>query len=250
MYKILVLLFISCSCLAQTGLHPERLKKAFIDKNERFFLAHFPEKFDDFKSTFGWNDASDQPNPLYHEANACIDYFFQLASSGKYPESKAKAINIAIGGLWEADGVGYFQRKLQTLTETDQDFVSLLNKLDQKTAASFWRFYFDQENLSYPPELMNILDEPMKSQSLSVFKSIGAARRKENTADHKTFDYIVFDQDGDANLRTKRSASAKVIEKVKTEESIVVLDKASDWWYVQTKSGKIGFIHKSRIRIK
>jgi hypothetical protein len=37
MYKILVLLFISCSSLAQTSLYPERLKKAFIDKSERLF---------------------------------------------------------------------------------------------------------------------------------------------------------------------------------------------------------------------
>jgi uncharacterized protein YgiM (DUF1202 family) len=97
---------------------------------------------------------------------------------------------------------------------------------------------------------MNVLDEPMRNQSLSVFKSIRAARRKEHTTDHKTFDYMVFDQDGYSNLRAKQNASAKVIEKVKTEEGIVVLDKASDWWYVQAKSGKIGFIHKSRIRIK
>jgi hypothetical protein len=247
---ILILLFISCNNIAHTKTNPGTLKKAYLAKDEKVFLENFPGKFKDFKAIFGWDDKVNGPNPLYTGANEYVDYFFQLASQEKYVSYKNKIVDIALNGIWEADAVGYFQVKLHDITETDKDFVLLLKKLKKKDADSFWRFYFDKEQSIYSPKLESVLDESMKAQSMLVFKKIQGERRIENTTDHVLVDYEIFDKDGYSNLRKEKNATSAVIEEVKNGESVLVLNRTGDWWYIQTKSEKKGYIHKSRIRIK
>lgn len=243
---ILLLLLISCNNIAQTKTDIEVLKKAYSAKDEHVFLANFPHNFEEFKATFGWDDKADKPNPLYSGANKYIEYFFQLASQAKYESYKSQLIDIAVNGTWQADAIGYFQLKLHNITETDKSFVSLLKKLDKKRAESFWRFYFDKEQLAYSPKLESVLDEPMKAQSMAVFTSI----QKERHVDRLPVVYEIFDKDGYSNLRKEKSASSAVLEEVKSGESISVLNKTGDWWFIQTGSGSKGYMHKSRIRLK
>jgi len=58
----------------------------------------------------------------------------------------------------------------------------------------------------------------------------------------------IQDPDGFTNLRKDKSTTSEVIQKIKSGEQIEVLDNLGDWFLVQTKEGKKGFIHKSRIK--
>ncbi|MCV9926934.1 SH3 domain-containing protein [Flavobacterium sp. LS1R49] len=248
---LLVLLLVSFNKV-QENVNLQQLKKAYVEKNEKKFIESFPGNFEDFKSTFGWNDKLDKPNPFYEDANEYTDYFFKLVSQPKYDIYKEKIINISINGKWEADGVNYFHKKMQAITETDKGFVSLLNGLNESKVNSFWNFYFDKEDLKYSQQLNLILDKSMRDKSMLVFEKIKKERNQspENISKNKQSKFEVFDKDGYTNLRADKNSSSKVLDKVISGEEIEILESIGDWWHIKTKTGKIGYVHKSRIRIK
>ncbi|MDR2238725.1 MAG: SH3 domain-containing protein [Chryseobacterium sp.] len=61
-------------------------------------------------------------------------------------------------------------------------------------------------------------------------------------------DKTINDPDGYTNLRKDKNTSSEVLQKVKSGESVKVLDQNGDWWLVETKDGQQGYIHKSRIQ--
>lgn len=61
-------------------------------------------------------------------------------------------------------------------------------------------------------------------------------------------DYYIEDPDGYTNVRTYGSSKAKIITQVKSGSFVDVIEKGGDWWKVKTDNGKVGYIHKSRIR--
>ncbi len=60
--------------------------------------------------------------------------------------------------------------------------------------------------------------------------------------------YTIQDPDGFINLRKGKSASSEILQKINSGEYISVLDNSGDWILVKTKEGKIGYVHKSRVR--
>lgn len=64
----------------------------------------------------------------------------------------------------------------------------------------------------------------------------------------KNGNYTINDSDGFTNLRKEGSSNSEVLEKVKSGQSVEVLDDSGDWIYIKTLSGKKGFVHKSRIK--
>lgn len=60
--------------------------------------------------------------------------------------------------------------------------------------------------------------------------------------------YFIQDPDGYTNLRKDKSSTSDIIEKVKSGEKIEVLDDSGNWWYIQTKSGKKGYVYKTKIK--
>lgn len=58
---------------------------------------------------------------------------------------------------------------------------------------------------------------------------------------------IIQDSDGFTNLRKDKTATSEILQKIKSGSAIDVLDNTGDWWFVQTKEGKKGYVHKSRI---
>lgn len=60
--------------------------------------------------------------------------------------------------------------------------------------------------------------------------------------------YIISDPDGYTNLRKNINTSSEILQKIKSGEKIDVLDQTGDWWFIQTKDGKKGYVHKSRIK--
>lgn len=69
---------------------------------------------------------------------------------------------------------------------------------------------------------------------------------KRQDSDNNIF--TIQDLDGFTNLRKDKSTTSEVLQKIKSGEQIEVLDNSGDWFLVQTKEGKKGFIHKSRIK--
>ncbi|MDV3925525.1 SH3 domain-containing protein [Elizabethkingia anophelis] len=65
---------------------------------------------------------------------------------------------------------------------------------------------------------------------------------------HKLSQYTIQDPDGYTNLRKDKNTSSKILQKVKSGDNIEVLDNTGDWFFVKTKEGKEGYIHKSRIK--
>lgn len=61
------------------------------------------------------------------------------------------------------------------------------------------------------------------------------------------YGYFIKDKDGYCNLRVQPNNGAKIIEKLQNGSSIEILNAKNDWWQVKITSGKIGYIHKSRI---
>ncbi len=237
-------LFLLASCNSkQTTSNTTLIKKAFTDKDEKVYLENFPHTFGSFKTTFGWNEKADEPYPLYKNANQYIDYYFELITK-KYPANKKDIIAIAVDGSWQADGVNYFLNRLHKLVETDKSIGPILNALNDNQLNSFWRFYFSKEKLTYPAQLNSVLDERIKAKSMAVFKLL----QKANSSTNKIAGYEVYDNDGFTNLRKGNNSASQIIGKVNTGEHINVLDKKTNWWYVQTNEGT-GYIHKSRIRL-
>lgn len=66
----------------------------------------------------------------------------------------------------------------------------------------------------------------------------------------KYYNYYVKinDPDGYTNLRKDNNSKSTILEKIKNEENIKVLDNSSDWWLVESKSGKKGYVYKSKIK--
>lgn len=58
----------------------------------------------------------------------------------------------------------------------------------------------------------------------------------------------INDSDGYTNLREKKNSSSTILEKIKTEENVEVLDNSSDWLLVRSKAGKKGYIYKTKIK--
>jgi len=60
--------------------------------------------------------------------------------------------------------------------------------------------------------------------------------------------YVINDPDGYTNLRKDKSASSEILQKITTGEEIIVLDNSGDWWLVESKDGKKGYVYKTKIK--
>ena len=252
-FIFLLILLLSCNKNVQDKINVNSLKNAYLNKNEQVFLENFPNSFKDFKSIFGWNDKLDKANVLYDDSNNYIDFYFKLISVPKNKNFKSKSINIAVGGKWEADAVGYFQDKVHEFVKNDLDYVLMLNNLNQNEINSFWKFYFDKEKLIYPKELNLVLDNKMQKISKSIFNNLNDRKKSdpENISKNKATKFEIYDKDGYTNLRDDKSVSSKIIDKINSGEEVVIIESVdNEWWKIKTAKNQIGYVHKSRIRIK
>lgn len=247
-YLVTFLLLVVHNISAQNNLNIQQLKEGYNTKNNKIFIDNFPNNFKDFKSTFGWNDKLDKPNVLYSEANDFIKYFFELSSNNE--NCRNRIIKIACQAKWEADAVNYFHMNLVLLVEKDENFDKMLQILDDKDLNEFWRFYFDIENLIYSQKLYTILNASMKEKAMFVFNILKKERSNDSDKHRKLYKYQIFDKDGYSNLRKYGNSKSDVIEKIENNEIINVLDNSKDWWFIQTNKGLVGFVHKSRIKVK
>ncbi|AND63911.1 hypothetical protein AX766_05500 [Flavobacterium covae] len=111
--------------------------------------------------------------------------------------------------------------------------------------------------------IFNIEELESSKEQLKYFKSLNGKIDVENYYDpsyshiEKIFNlinkayqnYIIYDKDGYTNLREDKSINSKVITKINSGENINVITNPDeeDWCLVETKDGKKGYVHKSRI---
>ncbi|UPZ13839.1 SH3 domain-containing protein [Flavobacterium humidisoli] len=247
-YFIIFLLIATCNINAQNNFNVRQLQEGYNAKNKKIFIDNFPNNFKDFKLIFGWNDKLDKPNALYNEANDFIKYFFELSSNND--NCKKMIMKIACQAKWEADAVNYFHMNLVLLVENDENFDKMLQTLEDKDLNEFWRFYFDIENLIYSQKLYTILNAFMKEKAMYAFNILKKERSNYTDKHGKLYKYQIFDKDGYCNLRKNGNSKSDVIEKIENNEIVNVLDSSEDWWFIQTNKGLVGFVHKSRIKVK
>lgn len=152
------------------------LQTSLIDKDELEFLEQFPKDFKQFRSYFGWNSENDEPEALFDEANAYIDYWFDLLNKEAYKVYEPQITGICYNGSWRADAVNYFQDKSIHYFKEKQAF-HLINNLSNEDAKSILFFLFDGPAPKF--------DEDFASQ-LNI--------SKQNIL-NEVFETMLFDQD-------------------------------------------------------
>jgi hypothetical protein len=60
--------------------------------------------------------------------------------------------------------------------------------------------------------------------------------------------YKINDPDGYTNLRKEKNTSSEILQKINTGSEVQVFDNSGDWWLIQTKEGKKGYVYKTKIK--
>ena len=60
----------------------------------------------------------------------------------------------------------------------------------------------------------------------------------------------IVDKDGFTNLRKEKNSLSEILQKIISGSQVEVLDNSGDWWLVQTKEGKKGYVFKTKIMVK
>lgn len=59
----------------------------------------------------------------------------------------------------------------------------------------------------------------------------------------------IEDKDGFVNVRKDQDVNSEIIGKINSNEEVYTYPSSSDMWWVKTKEGNVGYVHKSRIKI-
>ncbi|OXA76305.1 SH3 domain-containing protein [Flavobacterium aquidurense] len=89
------------------------------------------------------------------------------------------------------------------------------------------------------------------ANTVSIKLNTSISLRNFNYQDYKSYlnySVIIADLDGFTNLRKEKKSSSIILEKIKTGENVKVIDNSGDWWFVQTKEGKKGYVCKTKIK--
>ncbi|MFC3161049.1 SH3 domain-containing protein [Chryseobacterium arachidis] len=165
MNKVLIVimtLLISCKSPSQDKKtadqnNQEILQQALKVKDEEEFLKNFPKDFHAFKNTFGWNDSKNAPALLYKDSDKYIQYWFSLLNQPEFKKYEPGITSIAENGIWEADGVNYFQdQSLQYIKKNNK--YDLINSLSNEKAQKVLGFLFDGPVFNDDPEFINHLN--------------------------------------------------------------------------------------------
>jgi len=113
---------------------------------QRAYFDAFPNDYAALRKTFGFEEVSEDSvvfAEYYEQGNDMIGAFFKLDSL-PMEGIAAKAISIARNGVWQGDGVGYFQHFLmKDFEKAPSAYLDILGSLARADQAGFWRFYTD-----------------------------------------------------------------------------------------------------------
>lgn len=112
-------------------------------KFKRLFFSSFPNNFNSFDSTYGYDDKKGEM-PLYNLYEKHINFFCRLVSEQSESERYNKLIRIGIGGHWDADAVNLLQECIvYHINKNPSLALTQLKKFNDKEIKSFWKFFYD-----------------------------------------------------------------------------------------------------------
>ena len=128
---------------------------------------------------------------------------------------------------------------LNKYDETHQD--NILKVMDKKAYQHLSNFMLVDKELIQRMEKNNYYGN-------TALRDVAKAAILLSSTTDDPADYYIEDSDGYTNVRTFGSSKAKIITQVKSGSFVDVIEKRGEWWKVKTDNGKVGYIHKSRIR--
>lgn len=135
----------SCKDLDKGVMESQRQNVAEIQQTKDTCVTlfkNFPSTFAAFSAAYGFDDNHGK-GPLYDRHQEDINYFFNCQDVSEDLRLK-KAINICIGGSWDADAIGIFQKETMKLIKgSPKKSLDILNDLPERDAAGFWHFLLD-----------------------------------------------------------------------------------------------------------
>ncbi|WP_160139941.1 SH3 domain-containing protein [Chryseobacterium sp. c4a] len=134
--------------------------------------------------------------------------------------------------------------------KTDEALVYLLHLQLKKNENNDWKQNEGFGMLSYCYDKDRDLMKRLKSTNFYNDPLIKNATEAYNTFNQQetSESYTIQDPDGYTNLRKDKNTASEVLQKIKSGEQVNVLDQNGDWWLIETKDGKQGYVHKSRIK--
>lgn len=134
--------------------------------------------------------------------------------------------------------------------KTDKVLVFLVNLQLKKNENNDWKLNEGFGMLSYCYDKDRDLMKRLKNANFYNDPLIKNATEAYNTFNQQetSESYTIQDPDGYTNLRKDKNTTSEVLQKIKSGEKINVLNQNGDWWLIETKDGKQGYVHKSRIK--
>ncbi|WP_338360060.1 hypothetical protein, partial [Yeosuana marina] len=231
------MLFISCNSNKKGAeeITVFNLQQSFINKDESRFLNQFPKDLKEFNSYFGWNAANNKPQELYGEANAYIDYWFELLQNNH--EHEKTIITICSEGKWQPDAINYFQDKTLAYIKKKNKY-HLINDLNDEKARAVLFFLYDSPNPVFDEDFHSHLS-PSKQQLVgelfeSVFKdkelseksSINTINPEDFSGEYQLLDGFTYYSNAD---EIKYYKSAIIFEKLSnTDYGYYYVDKIKE----------------------
>lgn len=86
------------------------------------------------------------------------------------------------------------------------------------------------------------------SEKINLIPDENERSKKCKVEENSNTNYSIRDSDGYTNLRKEKNTTSEVLQKVKSGEQVDVLDQKGNWWLIQIKDGKKGYVHKSRVK--
>lgn len=119
-----------------------RLNYLFNRQECKEFVAAFPSSFHGCLALYGYDDEKGAA-PLYDNYESHIDFFMQCPAISDMERLRG-AIDIGIGGHWDADAVSIFREHLVVpILKNPSSANKILNRLAPVKAQSFWYFIAD-----------------------------------------------------------------------------------------------------------
>ncbi len=123
-----------------------------------------------------------------------------------------------------ADAELYIETYKNAIIYDTYKFLNHLEKKHQKIDENVLAFFEQHE------KTFKLIQEKLKNNNKDVKKS------------------YINDSDGYTNLRREKNTFSQILQKISNGSEVEVLDNSGDWWLVQTKEGKKGYVFKTKIK--
>jgi Bacterial SH3 domain len=155
-----------------------------------------------------------------------LTYFLFENKNNKLPSSLEKYKDQTLAYLIEIQLQHYEDKDL-----SENKGYSLLNN-----------FYIQRNDLKKVFENNSFYNYPNLKKYTETYLMLSDENSNPNSKTNK-----INDPDGFTNLRKEKSTTSAILEKLKTGESVEVIEQVGDWYLVKTKAGNTGYVFKTKI---